>query len=203
MPSRAAWGGTCATARSPPGLQPGPRAPLPANARGPAARGLRAQGRVEWALGAGVRERSWRGQLALEGTRGHRLSLRPGCSVGSLGRSGAAGARAGQAGEGFPTAKARRPVTSLARPQAWGRESHEIAGIGGAADSSGNFSLSPYFLPLVGTASWPHAREPSGRTGWTVVGPGFSWAADIINSFPPRLGSQTLAGRLGWEGWEH
>lgn len=122
---------------------------------------------------------------------------------GDLGRSGAAGAQAGQAGEGFPTAKARRTVTSLARPQAWGRESHERAGIGSAADSAGNFSLSPYFLPLVGTASWPHARELSGRTGWTVVGPGFSWAADIINSFPHRLGSQTLAGRLDWEGWEH
>lgn len=38
--------------------------------------------------------------------------------LGRLGRSGATGARAGQAGEGFPTAKARRPVTSLARPQA-------------------------------------------------------------------------------------
>lgn len=173
--ARAAWGRSCgaAGAASPArsrGLQP--RFPRTCGARPPGACAHQAgrPGRP-----GPCPERPWREPLALQGPRGQRLALRPPGDAGLRERLGLTGPPdPGRARPGSPsTAQAPGPAPWLARPPA-SHQAHGIGGMGDAADCAGNFSLSPYFLPPVASASWPHTREPSQEAGscgpWAFLG---------------------------------
>lgn len=184
--------------------QPGRSPEASARASSPASResvGPEGQGPRRTRQGAG-RERPWRGRPTLEGSRAlRRLYLGSGDSVGSLGRSRAAEPQAGRGVGGFPTAKALKPCRPVdTTPD----QSHGLEA-GAAAGSAGKFSLSPYFLRPVGTGrllggSLALTQELSGRTVWTVLSPGFSRAADGVNTQSLQFSLPSPSQRPSWEG---
>lgn len=133
------WGGRGDLLRPP----SQPSAPLPANARGPRARGQGARGREQARSGLGGGSRPWRGPARPGGS-----PSAPGTQLESLGQSRAAELQV--EGTVSPRPRLQGLAASLARPLA----PHQCLGLeaGAGTDSAGKFSLSPYFLPAVGTA---------------------------------------------------
>lgn len=171
-----------------------PRFPRTCGAGPPGARAHKA-GRGGAALRAGVPERPSQWPLALERSRAAEGS--PSTLGGCVGKTGPERGRRtpGRTRRAFlqPGLEGLPPPWRDPRPRA----SHEKEGIGDAADSAGNFSLSPYFLAPMAKVLWPHPQKPSSRTSWIVVGPGFSWAPDGINIVSlPSLGQEAGLGRV-------